>query len=173
MALLPVPSPRTFSVAEFETGANLNSLRDALLFTLNPPEAQLVQAVVQALANATLTAVTLDSTIVDSYGMHSNVTNNTRATAIVPGSCWVYGMVTTAASAAGSRVAQLYKNGIAIPYTQNWVINDGASPTSVSCASMVQLNTGDYVELFAYQTSGGALNTVANGSALTVDWRHA
>lgn len=176
MANLPVPVPRTFSVSETETGSYLNTVRDALNFLLNPPEAVLKQATIQSIPNGALTSISLDASVNDSYGGHSNVTNNSRYTAVVTGWYWVSGVVGFASNGTGQRVADFAVNGADLIYTQVWIPAITGAPTAVSPKSeLVLLNAGDYVELRGYQTSGGALNTMVSGpqSSLSVDFRHA
>ena len=177
MANLPVPSPRTFAPGEVEAAGYLDSQRDALIFLLNKPIGTFSQNAVQSIANTTWTAISLDLTTVDSYGGHSNVTNNTRYTAIVAGWYLCCGTVSFAVSATGNRGAALAVNGTR-------VMGGGAfggsiasnSPTLTTPARLLFLNAGDYVEVHGYQTSGGALNTASSSdldSGLTVTWDHA
>lgn len=176
MANLPVPVPRTFGVNEIETGGNLNSLRDALLFLLNPPQAFLYQATGQSVANAATVAVNLDGSVWDFYGGHSNSSNNSRYTAVVPGVYQVTAHSSWPTNATGARQVEVYKNGTAYnsgaqdPATQatNWSVGE----TTVD----VFLNAGDYVEMFVQQQSGGAL-TLNSGTApyqtyMQVRWIH-
>lgn len=173
---LPVPVPRTFVVGETETGAFLNSLRDALNFVLNTPLAVLNQASGQSIANATPTAITYDGTYLDTYGGHSNSTNNSRYTAQVAGWYFVKAGVVWSSNAAGNRAIQVYKNGSAFPYSWNAVPAAGTfNDPGVETSALVQLNVGDYVEAWAEQNSGGALATAVVAtiaSNMQVMWMH-
>lgn len=176
MANLPVPSPRTFGVSEVETAANLNSLRDAITFALNPPIVRVSQTSVQTLTTNVWTAISQDTTIVDSYGMHSNVTNNTRCTAVVAGWYWVSGAVAFAASATGTRGARLAVNGGVIQGSAQFgPPSASGSFASVTTSMPLFLNVGDYVELQGVQNSGGNLNTLSAtdlDSTLALVWVH-
>lgn len=163
MVNLPVPVPRTFTVSEVESAAFLNSIRDALNFLTNRPRAALYQATAQSVANATWAATTFDQTLFDNYGGHSNSSNNSRYTAQVAGwyslRCgggWATG------SAGGGRGSGIYKNGAF--YTAGAAV---AGSTNVIASTPVSkdvfLAVGDYVELFVWQNSGGALNTAGSG----------
>jgi hypothetical protein len=166
--VLPVPSPRTFGVGEFEAGGYLNSVRDALLFLLNPPKAVLTQSTVQSLSSNVAAALTLDATTVDSYGGHSNTTNNSRYTAIVAGWYRVEPQGAWAASATGDRGIQVYKNGTAVATDWNVAPSSGATyAPGRKVGGLVFLNAGDYVEGWAIQNSGGALNTFSNSSVMS------
>jgi len=172
-----VPSPRTFGVSEIETAGNLNSVRDGLTFLLNPPLVRVNQNTVQTLTTAVWTSINQDATTVDSYGMHSNVTNNSRATAIVAGWYWVSGAVAFAASATGTRGARLAVNGTAIQGTAQFVPPTAAGSLAIAAVSVpLFLNVGDYVEVQGVQNSGGNLNTLAASdldSTLALIWAHA
>lgn len=176
MANLPVPSPRTFTVGEVEAAAYFNAARDALTYLLNTPLAILNQANAQSIANATPVAIAYDGTFLDTYGGHSNVTNNSRYTAQVTGWYYVKAGVVWAASAAGNRAIQIYKNGVA--YTYSWTAVPAAgtfNDPGVETSALVQLNAGDYVEAFTTQNSGGALSTAVVAtiaSNMQVMWMH-
>lgn len=178
MANLAVPIPRTFTPGEAEVGSYFNAgVRDLGTFLLNPPIAQLVQNTIQSIPNSAVTPLTFDGTINDSYGGHSNVTNNSRYTGQVTGWYLVAGVAAFATNGTGVRVARLRKNGSDIIYFDVWAmaVSTASTPTAAATAGIVQLNAGDYVELAGYQTSGGALNTIVAGpqSGMAVFWLHA
>lgn len=176
MANLPVPSPRTFGVGEFETGSYLNSVRDGLSFLVSPPFAVAYQITTQSIATATPTALALDGTLVDPYGSHSTSSNNSRITAQVAGSCLVKAGVVWAANNTGNRGLQIYKNGVAWPYS--WQVNLAAgtfNDAGIETMAIVTLTAGDYIEAWAQQTSGGALSTAVAtsiASNLQAYWIH-
>ena len=177
MSNLPVPSPRTFVVVETETASYLNSLRDALNFLLNVPACFVTQSATQSLTSSAWTALTYDQSVFDSYGGHSNSTNNSRYTAQVAGWYLVFGCACFAANATNQRGAAVAKNGTRIQgaagFTQTTSL---LSPATPSPPTIAFLNAGDYVEVQAYQNSGGALATASGtdlDSSMTVVWIHA
>jgi len=177
VANLPVPVPRTATVAEVETGAYANSFRDALNFLLNVPAAFVTQNATQSLANSTWTALSFDQSVFDSYGSHSNSTNNSRFTAQVAGWHIVFGCASYAGNANGNRGCAVAKNGARVQGGSGFVptITVGNSPTTPSPPVIVFLAAGDYVEIQGYQTSGGALATNAAAdldSSMTAMWVH-
>ena len=118
----------------------------------------------QALANTTATAVGFPSETFDTDGFHDTVTNNSRMT--VPagkgGTYVVVGAAWFAANATGDRRALLYVNGSAVTWSD--VINAGGVYAPIALVSdVLVLAAGDYVQLFAYQSSGGSLNLDGNG----------
>lgn len=176
MSNLPVPVPRTFAVAEVETGAYLNSLRDALNFLVNVPIAYVTQSATQTLTTSTWTAITYDQTVVDTYGGHSNSTNNSRYTAQVAGWYIVFGSACYAVNTTGQRGAAIAKNGTRVQGAAGFAQATSALSTATpSPPTIVYLAAGDYVEIQAYQSSGGNLATVSGSdldSSMTVAWLH-
>jgi hypothetical protein len=178
MALLPVPSPRTFGVSEIETGGYLNSLRDALNFLLNTPIGVFYQTAAQSVANAAFTAAAFDTTGVDSYSGHSNSTNNSRYAAVVPGWYELSGSVGFVTNGTGNRDGVWAKNGSALTAPGPGTIIDGSAGHGTAGAVPtlpVFLNVGDYVELQLFQSSGAAVNTITGqfGCLMSVKWIHA
>lgn len=142
-------------------------------FLLNRPRAVLYQATAQTVANATWTATTFDSNLLDNYGGHSNSTNNSRYTSQVAG--WYSlrggGGWVTAASGTG-RGADFYKNGAFYQPGAAVVGSSGAVHVTPATGDMF-LAVGDYVELWVWQNSGGNLNTNGTGqyaSYMSVCW---
>lgn len=135
-------------------------------FQQNPPEFAIYQATLQSVPNNAFTAITFDGSTRDTYNGHSTVTNNTRYTAQVAGTYEISGGTGWAANATGSRGGSIYKNGAPLTGQTSLVqaVTTAAGTTVAPIPScFVDLNVGDYVELWAYQISGGALNTVSGG----------
>jgi hypothetical protein len=171
--------PRTFTVGETETAAFFNTnIRDTSNFLLNIPVCNAIQATAQTVSNSLWTPLTLDSTVVDSYGGHSNSVSNSRYTAQISGwylvtasSCWI-------SNATGWRGIRILKNGsTAIAGSGTEVAANGSGVTAIGTPSViVYLNAGDYVEGEGYQTTGSTLNTSVNNDAncgLAIIWLHA
>jgi hypothetical protein len=173
---LPVPTWAQEVPGNFVTSAlwNANVYNNGTFLT-NPPLFAAYQSAAQSIANSTLTAIAMDTSVVDSYGGHSNVTNNSRYTAQVAGWYFVIAQVGFAANASGNRLIEMHKNGGS---TLNLGQGVGLAPTTSNnsanqvCA-LVQLMVSDYIEAYTYQTSGGALNTIPAQSGMTVLWLHA
>lgn len=115
----------------------------------------------QSIADATMTAVSLDSEDVDVGGLHSTSSNTSRLT--IPtgagGFYLVFGQVSFAVNVTGVRTARITKNGATdLALTQFNAVSDGIRPTVIPVTWSGTLAAADYVEMFAQQTSGGALN---------------
>jgi hypothetical protein len=174
--VLAVPAPPVRPAGTRLTGAAYGSdVTDSVTFLTNPPVFQAYQSAAQSIGNATLAAAGLNTTVVDSYGGHSNVTNNSRYTPTAAGYYLVLGQVGYAVSAAGNRLALFYKNGVAVPVGQSGVFTPTAANFGIvpACSLIFCNGSTDYIELFAYQTSGGALNTVPDQTGFVALFVHA
>ncbi|MFI6117484.1 hypothetical protein [Kitasatospora sp. NPDC051164] len=142
-------------------------------FLLNRPFFEGYQSAAQSIANTSLTNIAIDTTITDTNGGHSNVTNNSRYTCQAGTAGWYRITVSLGftANAAGSRLIEIHKNGAAVKLIQ---AGNDSSRTDINaalqCSAVVQLAAGDYLEGCAYQTSGGALSTNPNNTGMTVIW---
>lgn len=160
------------------TTAELTQLTAAVNFLRSRPIADLNQTVAQPLttsvwASITFTTETVDTDI-DGVGGHDNAVNTSRFTARYPGWYQVSGGVGLVVNATGIRGTRWVVNGNALNGSQT-----AEAPTTVTAAQWatrtkhVYLLEGDYVELQAFQSSGGNLNTDAtttNQSHMSIRW---
>ncbi len=152
---------------------------DGLIFALNPPVCQVFASVAQSIPDSTPTGILYDSENLDPYGMHSTTSNTSRIIPTAPGWYEVSGGAVYAPNASGSRKCQPYQNGLPINYASGQVPASpgGSDGTAVACPTVTLFFNGttDYVQLVAYQDSGGALNinpSTSNESFLRVKWSH-
>lgn len=174
---LAFPSLATVSPGTPITSALwMSNVYNGLTFLSETPLAALYQATTQSFADGTPAAVTYDATQLDTYGGHSNTSNNSRYTAQYTGWYFVKAGVVWAANATGNRALQIYKNGSAYPYSWQAVLATTTfNDPGVETAALVQLNAGDYVEAWAQQHSGAALSTAVVStiaSNMEVMWMH-
>lgn len=114
-----------------------------------------------SIPTATTTAVPLAATSEwDTNGFHSTSTNNARIT--IPtgfaGKYHVHGVYSLAGSATGRRMARVQKNGGGTAVARgDFTPGTNANVLTVNAAGDVTLADGDYLELYAYQDSGGSL----------------
>lgn len=148
---------------DFATGGVKALGIDSTQFVDSPtqPRCVLTAPNSQSIATGVATAVTFPTEELDVGGMHEGVTNPSRVT-IPAGGDGVYlvaAQVSFTPNATGSRAIILYKNGVAV--------NGAASiQTSVSTdfytvpsfTTLITLAAGDYLEIYAKQTSGGNMN---------------
>jgi hypothetical protein len=125
----------------------------------------LTNSAVQTLSNSTNTAITFDTETFDTNAYHSTVTNTSRITIPVgyAGYYRITGAVAYASNATGLRSAKVYKNGTSIFHYSVTAVATG-NPASTAVSFIANLAEGDYLELYAFQNSGGNLDTV-NASA--------
>jgi hypothetical protein len=149
-------------------------------FLLNPPLFVGTQTSAQSIPNtgSSWTAIGLNTETIDSYTGHDNVTNNSRYTAQVAGSYLVCGVVAYATNTTGVRAARIHYNGNVIQGSaQMTLASPGTNLTGVTTPiRAVPMSVGDYVEVAAWQNSGGSLNTATASdlsSGLWVCWAHA
>lgn len=172
-----VPTVPDWTAGQRVLASQLEQLTTAIRFGQNPPIALLYQSATQTFSNNTNAAVALDATAWDTASGHNNATNNTRYTAVYPGTYNVTGHVSWPQNATGARQLEIYKNGsvyntgsqIFAGQSTNWTAHE----TTVEVAMVV----GDYVEMWVEQLSGGSL-TLNSGTApyqtyMQIQWIHA
>lgn len=121
-----------------------------------------------SISNNSNTALTFDSERFDSDpngGIHSTGSNTSRLTCQTAGAYIVGGNVSWAANATGTRQLQIRKNGTTvIAFEVRASVGAGTNTVMhVATPGPVVLAATDYVELMAYQDSGGALNALVAG----------
>lgn len=164
-----VPSQSTVAVNQPITAALWNDdVRDAINFLLSPPQCRAYANTGTSLPNATFTAVALDGEDGDSDAMHSTSTNNSRVTAVTAGLYLLHGQVGhDAVNTTGYRTMAIRLNGSAVIAYSDRAVPAGATiPSFTGTSCLYQLSAGDYVELIAYQSSGGS-NPSSAGRAWT------
>lgn len=136
----------------------------ASTFAGTGPTFSAYRSTTQSISNASFTKVQCDTEEFDTNSNYDNSTNY-RFTPTVAGYYQVSGSVAGAAAYA-QLLASIYKNGSEFKRgTQAG--SAGAYLYQASVSALVYLNgSTDYVELYAYQQSGGS-GTINNGQALT------
>lgn len=164
MATLPVY--RTWVAGEVVTAAYFNSnVRDAGNFWLSVPTFEGRQTVAQSLTSGTGAAITFDAEDFDNDNGHSTVSNTSRYTPQTPGRFQHSGGVGFASSASGSRWAYWCLNGTPLFGASQSIPGNIARIATPTLTSVVN-GSSDFLELFALQNTGGALNTDVNTGAL-------
>ena len=96
----------------------------------------------------------------DTDGFHDNSTNNTRIT--IPsgkdGYYWVYGNIQWLNSTSGRRIIYITKNNSDALSAEGFSVASNTQYPSQSAGIALSLVAGDYVELEAFQSSGGNLD---------------
>ena len=130
-------------------------------FLATPPACRAYHNANQSLTHATLTALAMNSEREDTDLMHDNVTNNTRITFKTAGRYVVTAQILWASNATGERALHLRLNGAVFIGGHSQTPVNGSS-TAMSVTTQYKFAANDYIELMAFQASGGALNVLAS-----------
>lgn len=153
---MAVGVPRQWNVGDLLTAALMNAVSSILNWLLAPDSARVQQNSAQSIPNATYTAVTFDTAILNTAGMW-NSGSNTRLTAQTAGTYRIGGAVVFPSTPTGFRAVSIYVNGSSIINTIIPAVSGAGTAVPIP-AFETHLNVGDYVQIFAYQNSGGALS---------------
>jgi len=111
----------------------------------------------QTISNATLTALTFNTDELDTNAFHDTSTNTSRFT-VPAGKAGVYrfyAKIANGVSTAGTRQLRMYKNGTYNTYLVATTV--GESSEVYQGEYTINLAVADYLEIYAYQSSGGNL----------------
>jgi hypothetical protein len=159
---MPYTSPATVVTATTITSAWGNSVKAATDYLANPPACRVFTTATTAFVTGTWGAVPFDSESWDTAAMHSTITNTSRITVPAAGLYIVEGVICFAGNATGLRLAGLRVNSSATNppnWGSHYANNVGAAfPPHVPISATIKMAANDYVELVAWQSSGGNLN---------------
>lgn len=172
-------TPKTWSSAEVVTAANMNTyVRDQQEWLLGSgtnakPSCRVYNSAnISHTTSGTWQVVTFDSERWDTGGMHSTVTNTSRIT--IPTGCggkYLIGYnLGFATNTSGLRGAQVYVDGSIVIEHQLTDTVSASYSWLLSGSTLASLSAGQYIELRAWQNSGGALNIAANSNYSPEFW---
>lgn len=121
----------------------------------------------QAIGTGAWTKVQFNVEVTDALGEFDPVTNY-RFTATLAGRYLVTAAVVWAGNATGQRAIMAYINGVSSFRFVGNPATSAADWVGLDYGQVFDLAAGDYVELYAYQASGGNLNVVANYTWLSI-----
>lgn len=138
----------------------LNAAR--LSFFENVPGAYLVQGTPQSVTSGLDTALTFNAAVSDNWNGWTSG-SPTKYTIQVAGTYAVSASACWAGSASGERHSYLQVNGVTVIPGSGADLNSSSTNniTVVSPTVLYSFAVNDYVELYVYQSSGGALSTNA------------
>lgn len=156
-----VPTIPTFVAGQIVTAAQLNALAAALNFDLyTRPTCKFSATTSQSIPNSVFTVLTFAATAVDTDGGRTGAGSGTdRYVCRTAGWYSVSATMSYLVNTAGARGGAILVNGT----PQNGyacysnAVNDY---TAVGLSGLVHMNVGDYLQVQALQSSGGALSTV-------------
>jgi hypothetical protein len=164
-----IPTPPTFTAGAVLTATQLNTLRDVANFWAAPPRVYAWASGATSLNNSTTTLIAFASEVYDivqsgDSPMHDNTTNNSRLVVRTAGKYRISVQCQFASNATGNRVVSVRLNAAGAPgggsllFVQTQGAVSGTSTSVSFTAPPYPLSAGDYVEMFASQSSGGVLN---------------
>jgi hypothetical protein len=127
------------------------------------PAARATSSSTQSIPNASVTNVALNTEDFDTANLHDNATNNHFLTAPVAGVYQISGNVRWATNATGTRFMDISATGGG-RIASVWANATNGFETDQSISAAFALAAGAHVYLEVYQTSGGALDLVKNGT---------
>lgn len=151
-----IHNPATGTVAPATWGDQVRANDE---WHIDPPNVSVFHSTTQSLTTATTTTLSADSENYDNYAMHSTSINNSRLTAPTDtgGRYLCVATVTFAANSTNARQLEFRTNGS----TSFGSVRHAASSsgdTVITGTRVVTLAVGDYVEVRAFQNSGGNLD---------------
>lgn len=153
-------APRTWLLNESVDAGNLNIyLKDNLiaLRNLNDNAIRVHRTAVQSLTNNARTAISWQATTYQTGIGWSSGTNPTRLTVSVSGMYLLVANIPFANVGGGRRGVGWRANGGATAWDMQLHPANGVD--TANAVELIDLVAGDYIEVYAYQNSGGALNT--------------
>lgn len=118
----------------------------------------------QSISNITQTALALNSERWDTDVIHDNSTNNSRLTCKTAGVYLIIGTMAYANNTTGVRQAAIRLGGSTFIASVLVNANGGSNLTVLVVTRIYPLAVNEYVELVAFQDSGGSLNVTSAGN---------
>jgi len=136
------------------------------------PLCVLRNAAVQSVANNSVaTALTWDTEVVDTHGWHSTSSNTSRITPNVAGWVELKAFVHFAGNATGRRAAVAKMNAGTANYGEIKAATSASGVSALVVREFLVNGSTDYLEVFGFQDSGGALNTAdTTNTFFSVRW---
>lgn len=158
MAYADLLTVQTLNTGDVLTAALMTQSRNNEEFLIDPPAASVFNsAAVSVASSVTLAALSADSENYDNNAMHSTSVNTSRITIQTAGRYEVGTVLSFAANATGNRATAFRVNGVT-DYTVDLRGGFGTNTNTISGSRTLVLAAADYVEVFTWQNSGGALN---------------
>lgn len=160
---MAVPSVRDWSTGDKITANRLDEISTALSWLLDPPTVNAYRNAALNAADNTQTLVSLDSEDYDTASFHSTSTNPSRLNIPYDGRYRIIAWVGFDANSSGDRGIQVRKNAAGSSAGGTYLLDKVERAPSSSRNSRIGLTletglvAGDYIEMFALQTSGGTL----------------
>lgn len=170
--------PRTWAIEDRLRSVLLEEeVGGAIGFHRERPLFQGVRTTALSVPASTWTAVPLDNELIDTHDGHGDTTNTSRYNPAVTGatSDWylVNGHLPFGGGTGGVRIAGIRLNGAGTIAEGMKITGTTAHAATTQVIDLVEIDSsGDYLELMAWQSTAGAINTVSSGKVptLTARW---
>jgi hypothetical protein len=159
-----MPSAHKIASATITTSNVANGAITTALVTASGVQAY--RSTTQSVPGSTITAILFDSELYDSDGYHSTSSNTSRITVPTAGKYSLKSTIGFSSNGTGVRYVFFCVNGsTGNRHGANTVPGSGGSlDTIVTATADIMLNASDYVEVYVFQSSGGALNVLADST---------
>lgn len=159
MSPIPYTSPTTVVTGTTIASAWGNSVKAAVDYGENTPACRVFHSAAQSITTSAVSQVlAFNSERYDTLAMHDNVTNNSRITIVDAGLYLITAAVEFAANATGYRQIELLLSAATFIAIDNRVSVGAGDTTKCNISTVYKFTAGQYLEVRAMQTSGGALN---------------
>lgn len=159
-----IPTSPTFTSGQVLTAQDLTDITAVPDFWSDVPRVSVYGSSYSSHSNATQTLESFDSEYYDTDTMHSTSSNTSRLVVNTPGYYAVQAAISWNPNTTGVRLAVIRLNAAGSSSGGTLVVATYASPpgssnqcTCVTPVVELSLAANDYLELFGYQNSGGAL----------------
>jgi len=132
------------------------------------PYCKVARSGTQSINHNTWTAILWTYEFVDASAMHSTVTNTSQIKCVKAGFYSIKATVSFAVNATSIRGIKLMLNGATLIGEVDVDNLGSASDVGINIAMDYSLAVNDYVELYVFQYSGGALNILATNCNMSV-----
>jgi phage-related tail fiber protein len=157
-----------------DAGTTVNDILSAsqvLSHIENPPamsKVEVFRSNNQATTTATWTKVLFNAEVLDRFNEFDSTTNN-RFTAIKAGRYLVEAIVSITHNDGGTRQIRLYRDGVAQPFIRIEEANTQSNTVSNHLfSSVIDLNAGQFIELYFFQNAGVNLNIVGTDTRMFI-----
>lgn len=119
----------------------------------------------KSLTSGVVTTVDWNAEASDDYGMHDNVTNNSRITIPSGGDGWyqIESLVRFSALSLGDRAWYIKING-SVYWQERHSSSGAAGETRMAGKYTIKLSAGDYIELDVFHSAGSSINLVCSNA---------
>lgn len=160
---MPYTTPAAQSSGAVAPSSWAATVKAALDYLANPPACRVYHNANQTIATTSNVALAFNSERFDTDSMHSTSSLTSRITFNTAGLYLVTGQMVWVAAAAGNRQAGIRLNGTTFIGVVLEPAAGGDTPALV-VSTLYKFAVGDYVELMAFQNSGGNLDVQVNAN---------